>query len=547
MQTTADNSKVEGLLRDPKALLLELAGHHLLTELLPLAVSRLAANPNVALARIWLKLPTPPEDCARCRFAPECPDREQCLHLVASSGASIHEGNTNWSRLDGDFRRFPMGVRKVGRIATTGQSLEVADVSADHSWAADPIWIKDEQIQSFAGHPLVHRGEVLGVLALFARVKPGNTCFEWFRMIADHLAAAIASARMVDEIAALKSRLEVENEYLREEVNVNSAFGDLIGASPAINLITRQIELVANTDSTVLILGESGTGKEVVAREIHRCSRRASRPLIKVNCAAIPRELYESEFFGHSKGSFTGALRDRIGRFELADGGTLFLDEIGEIPLDMQAKLLRVIQEGELERIGEERTRRVNVRIIAATNRDLRTEAEAGRFRQDLYYRLSVFPLELPPLRKRLEDVPLLAEHFLVRFARQLGQSRFKLTMANIQDLQRYSWPGNVRELQHVLERACIVSERGRLKFDHLREALLAPSIVNAPQAEERILTVAELRALEVHNIQAALKRTNGKIYGDDGAAVLLGMKPTTLVSRIKSLAIKLSHPVEKN
>lgn len=424
----------------------------------------------------------------------------------------------------------------VGRIATAGQSLEVADVSVDHSWAADPVWIKDERIQSFAGHPLIHRGEVLGVLALFARVKPGNTCFEWFRMIADHLAAAIANARMVDEIAALKRRLEVENEYLREEVSVNAAFGDLIGVSPVINLVTRQIELVGNTESTVLILGESGTGKEVVAREIHRCSRRASRPLIKVNCAAIPRELYESEFFGHSKGSFTGALRDRVGRFELADGGTLFLDEIGEIPLDMQAKLLRVLQEGELERIGEERTCKVSVRIIAATNRDLRAEAEAGRFRQDLYYRLSVFPLELPPLRKRVEDIPLLAEHFLARFARQLGQPRFRLTMANIQDLQGYSWPGNVRELQHVLERACIVSEKGRLAFDHLREAEPTPML--APRAEDRIFTVAELREIEGRNIQAALRRTQGKIYGDDGAAVLLGMKPTTLVSRIKALGV---------
>ncbi|MFO1065390.1 MAG: sigma 54-interacting transcriptional regulator [Pirellulales bacterium] len=540
MGNTKDKSKTEGLLSDPKALLLELAGHHLLTELLPLAVSRLAANPNVALARIWLKLPTPPDDCAQCRFATECPNRDQCLHLVASSGASIRDGNANWSRLDGDFRRFPLGVRKVGRIATTGQSLEVADVRTDQTWIADPGWIKDEKIQSFAGHPLVHRGEVLGVLGLFARTKPGSTCFEWFRMIADHLAAAIASARMVDEIAALKSRLEVENEYLREEVNVNSAFGDLIGASPAIQLITRQIDLVANTDSTVLILGESGTGKEVVAREIHRCSRRANRPLIKVNCAAIPRELYESEFFGHSKGSFTGALRDRIGRFELADGGTLFLDEIGEIPLDMQAKLLRVLQEGELERIGEERTRKVNVRIIAATNRDLRTEAEAGRFRQDLYYRLSVFPLELPPLRKRLEDVPLLAEHFLTRFARQLGQSRYKLTLANIQDLQRYSWPGNVRELQHVLERACIVSDRGRLNFEHLRESSPAPAQANTSQADERVLTITELRHLEIRNIQTALKRAGGKIYGANGAAALMGMKPTTLTSRIKALGIKL-------
>lgn len=539
MPDRVDNSKSVGLLQDPKAILLELAGHHLLSELLPLATSRLAANPNVALARIWLKLSTPPADCAQCKFTSECPERQQCLHLVASNGASIHQPNADWSRLDGSFRRFPMGIRKVGRIATTGESLEVSDVSSNHSWAADPTWIKREQIQSFAGHPLVHRGEVLGVLALFSRAQPGNTCFEWFRMIAAHLAAAIANSKMVDEIASLKRRLEIENEYLREEVSINATFGDLIGGSPAINLVTRQIELVANTDSTVLILGESGTGKEVVAREIHRCSRRANRPLIKVNCAAIPRELYESEFFGHSKGSFTGALRDRVGRFELADGGTLFLDEIGEIPIDMQAKLLRVLQEGELERIGEERTRQVNVRIIAATNRDLRAEAEAGRFRQDLYYRLSVFPLELPALRKRLEDLPLLAEHFLARFARQLGRPKLKLTMANIQDLQRYSWPGNVRELQHVLERACIVSERGRLNFDHLRETAPSPTVMVSPQAVDRILTVAELRDLEAHNIRAALQRTGGKIYGDEGAAALLGMKPTTLTSRIKSLDIK--------
>lgn len=539
MPKANDIQKSAGLIRDPKALLLELAGHHLLTELLPLAVSRLAANPNVALVRIWLKLPTPPEDCGKCRFADECFNREQCLHLVASSGASIRESTMNWSRLDGNFKRFPLGVRKVGRIATTGQSLEVPDVSTDHSWVAEPQWIQEEQIQSFAGHPLIHRGEVLGVLALFARAKPADTCFEWFRMIADHLAAAIANARLVDEIAALKSRLEIENEYLREEVSVNSTFGDLIGGSPAINLITRQIELVAHTDSTVLILGESGTGKEVVAREIHRCSRRADRPLIKVNCAAIPRELYESEFFGHSKGSFTGAVRDRIGRFELAEGGTLFLDEIGEIPLDMQAKLLRVLQEGELERIGEERTRKVNVRIIAATNRDLRAEAEAGRFRQDLYYRLSVFPLELPPLRKRLEDLPMLAEHFLARFARQLGRPKLKLTMANIQDLQRYSWPGNVRELQHVLERACIVSERGRLHFDHLTPPAPTPANVATLQTDDRILTATELRNLEARNIAAALKLTGGKIYGNDGAAALLGMKPTTLASRIKSLDVK--------
>jgi transcriptional regulator with GAF, ATPase, and Fis domain len=258
--------------------------------------------------------------------------------------------------------------------------------------------------------------------------------------------------------------------------------------------------------------------------------------LIKVNCAAVPRELYESEFFGHAKGAFTGALRDRAGRFELADGGTLFLDEIGEIPLDLQAKLLRVLQEGEIERIGEERTRRINVRVIAATNRNLRTEAEAGRFRQDLYYRLSVFPMELPPLRKRVEDIPLLAEHFLARFARQLGRKTPRLTLANVQELQRYDWPGNVRELQHALERACIVSPDGRLVFELAKE----PPKRKHPESNstQRILTEQEIREWEADNIRAALNACNNKVYGPDGAAEMLGMKPTTLASRIKALGI---------
>ena len=392
---------------------------------------------------------------------------------------------------------------------------------------------------SFVGHPLIHRGEVLGVLGLFARERPSVSCFEWLRMISDHLAAAIANARALEEINSLRKRLEQENEYLREEVQQAAVFGDLLGQAPALQAVTRQVELVAPTNAAVLILGESGTGKEVVAREIHRHSRRAERPLIKVNCAAIPRELYESEFFGHAKGAFTGALRDRAGRFELADGGTLFLDEVGEIPLDMQAKLLRVLQEGEIERIGEERTRKIDVRIIAATNRNLRAESEAGRFRQDLYYRLSVFPMELPPLRKRVEDIPLLAEHFLNRFARQLGRPRPRLTLANVQDLQRHDWPGNVRELQHTVERACIVAADGRLRFDFPTSAVKQQTEFSNSPSSQHILTDEELRSLEAANIQAALKKCHGKVYGANGAAALLGLKPTTLNSRIKSLGIK--------
>ncbi len=444
-----------------------------------------------------------------------------------------------WDRLDGEFRRFPLGVRKVGQIAETGQSLEVPDVAHDQVWVAKPEWLRNEQITSFVGHPLLHRGNVLGVLGLFARDQPGASCFEWLRMVANHLAAAIANARSLEEIESLKKQLEQENEYLREEVQQSASFGELVGVSPALAAVTRQIELVAATDSAVLILGESGTGKEVVARELYRRSRRADRPLIKVNCAAIPRELYESEFFGHAKGAFTGALRDRAGRFELADRGTLFLDEIGEIPLDLQAKLLRVLQEGELERIGEERIRRVDVRIIAATNRNLRSEAEAGRFRQDLFYRLSVFPMELPPLRKRVEDIGLLAEHFLDRFARQLGRPRPRLTLANVQQLQKYHWPGNVRELLHVLERACIVAADGRLRFDLPVEPSKRPDEAREVSTPHSILTAAEVRRFEANNIRAALASSHGKIYGTDGAAARLGMKPTTLVSRIKALRIR--------
>ncbi len=503
----ATKTNLIGILGDPKLLLLQLAELHHLSDLLPLTVQRLAEKTSVALARIWLIKPPEAGDCIQCKFASECPNQQRCLHLVASAGRSLDRHQAPWANLEGSFRRFPIGVRKVGQIASTGKSLEVASVATDSAWAAEPEWIRDEQIVSFAGHPLKFRGEVLGVLALFSRAKPDAHCFEWLRMVADHLAAAIANARAMDEIDFLKRRLEQENEYLREEVRQSTAFGDLLGQSPALQAVTRQIELVAPTDSAVLILGESGTGKEVVAREIHRHSRRSDRPLIKVNCAAIPRELYESEFFGHAKGSFTGALRDRIGRFELADQGTLFLDEIGEIPLDLQSKLLRVLQEGELERIGEERTRRVNVRIIAATNRNLKSEAEAGRFRQDLYYRLSVFPMELPPLRKRIEDIPLLAEHFLARYARQLGRKPIRLTLSNIQDLQKYDWPGNIRELQHVLERACIIATDGRLKFDltNLQVKRLETKAVERDSG--KILTESEIRELEADNIRARAGR----------------------------------------
>lgn len=526
------------LVADPKRLLLDMANEHHLSELLRLLATRLASSPRVALVRIWLVRPG--DICESCPMKSECPSRERCLHLVASAGRSKNDPAVEWTRLDGAFQRFPYGVRKVGRIWANGEAIEAPDLSAaTPDWIAKPEWLRAEGITGFGGQPLVHHGETLGVLAVFARGRIGSECMDWLRTIANHAASAIATARAFEAIEALKKQLELENEYFREEATLSGAFGEMVGQGPALEVVSRQIDLVAPTDSAVLILGESGTGKELVARELHHRSRRSGKPLIKVNCAAVARELYESEFFGHLKGAFTGATRDRVGRFELADGGTLFLDEIGEIPLDLQAKLLRVIQEGELERIGEERTRKVNVRIVAATNRDLKAEAEAGRFRQDLYYRLSVFPIELPPLRKRPEDIPLLAEHFLNMLSRKLGRPKPRLTLANVQTLQKYPWPGNVRELQHVIERAVITADSGRLTIA-LPNSSPAPirTTQTSASATMRILTDTELRHLEADNIRAALKEARGKVSGPGGAAELLGMKATTLASRIKALGI---------
>jgi transcriptional regulator with GAF, ATPase, and Fis domain len=527
----------EVLLADPKRLLLDMGEQRSLEALLALVVGRLAASEAVALARVWLMRPG--DVCATCPLRAECPDQTACLHLVASDGRSVAEPGRSWTATDGAFRRFPLGVRKVGLIAQSGEALEVPDVDDSMGWIADRDWVRREGVVGFCGQPLLHRREVLGVLAVFTRARIGPGAMDWLRMIANHAAVAIANARAFEEVAALKRRLEEECEYLRQEVREANAFGDLIGRSPALAAVQRQIELVAPTDAPVLILGETGTGKELVAREIHRRSARAARPLIRVNCAAVPRELYESEFFGHVKGAFTGAMRDRAGRFELADGGTLLLDEVGEIPLDLQSKLLRVLQEGEVERVGEERVRRVDVRVVAATNRDLRREAEAGRFRQDLYFRLNVFPIEVVPLRQRPEDIPLLAEHFLREAALRYGRPAPSLRLADARLLQRYDWPGNVRELRHVLERAVITGgNRLHLDLPVTDPASRGDPVAHAPSEADRILTAGEIAALERANIVHALRTTNGKIYGEDGAAKLLGLKPTTLASRIKALGI---------
>lgn len=360
----------------------------------------------------------------------------------------------------------------------------------------------------------------------------------------------ISAQKDAEQLLEAKNRLQTENMYLQEEISEVRAFGDLVGASPALANVIRQIDLVAPTEATVLILGESGTGKELLAREIHKRSQRRDAPLIRVNCASIPRELYESEFFGHVRGAFTGAVKDRIGRFEAADGGTLFLDEVGEIPLDLQSKFLRVLQEQQYERVGEERTRHVDVRIIAATNRDLKRDVEEGRFRQDLFYRLNVFPIEIVPLRDRKEDIPLLADHFLSVEAKKIHRPRPRLTERHVSILQGYAWPGNVRELQNIIERALITAKSGELYFDlpGTAKRLLSSRRVADPESLEgsEIMSEEQVQELIRRNTLAALKQTRWKIYGPGGAGELLGMKPSTLFARMKKMRMDKQHVVSE-
>jgi PAS domain S-box-containing protein len=350
--------------------------------------------------------------------------------------------------------------------------------------------------------------------------------------------------RNVDERLAAERKIAMlaeETEYLRESVRELAGMGDMLGASPPMKELFEAVKRVAVTDTTVLILGETGTGKELIARSIHQSGARKDKPLVRVNCAAIPGTLMESELFGHERGAFTGATTRREGRFGLADGGTIFLDEVGELPLDLQAKLLRVLQEGEFEPLGSTRTRKVSVRVVAATNRDLGAMAREGKFREDLFYRLNVFPLRIPPLRERGGDVALLARAFAERFARRMGRRLQLLRPDDFRRLQDYPWPGNVRELQNVIERAIIHSTGSRLDLNRAmpESATPMPPPANAKESDARILSAKELEALERTNIERALAACGGKISGENGAASRLGLPPSTLNSRIKALGIQ--------
>jgi transcriptional regulator with GAF, ATPase, and Fis domain len=423
----------------------------------------------------------------------------------------------------------------------------IADLPA---WAEKDIAsLQRHGLQSMAAFPLSAEGEVIGWLS-FGALRTARTWPEHLvrrlRLIGDIFANALSRRRKEEELrqalaenVGLRERLERENAVWREEVLHCHDFDEIVGKSPRLSRSLLQIEQVAKTDSTVLLLGETGTGKDLIATAIHGRSRRAERPLVRVNCAALPATLIESELFGHEKGAFTGALTRRPGRFELADGGTIVLDEIGELPLDLQGSLLRVLQSGEFERLGSSQTRRTNARVIASTNRDIEAMVEEGTFRADLFYRLGVFPIIVPPLRERREDIPLLVAYFVQKLRLKLGRKVMRIPDRAIKELAAYDWPGNVRELENIIERSMIVSAGPELEVEGIpwhtqprsSKSPSAPALGTEP--------IRPLAEVEEDYIRSVCQRCGWKINGKGGAAECLGLKPNTLRSRMKKLGIQ--------
>ncbi|MCK9315514.1 MAG: sigma 54-interacting transcriptional regulator [Verrucomicrobia bacterium] len=526
-------------------LLLDLAHEQSLDTLLNKLMEAAISGPgsNIVCAQVWLL--EKGDRCSVCPHSAVCADQSRCLHLHI--GRLVKE-NSNTTEEQNDInnpdRRIPLSMGLLGSVALSGQQHYIQDCRP----AADQIqgleWLDKKQIRGFAVTPIVFRGEVLGVTAAFTRTALMEIGKPWVRVFADFIGGAIVNARSFEEIQRLKAQLELQNAYLKELILETKAFGNLIGQSAALKRIVSQIDLVAPTEASVLILGETGTGKELVAYEIHNRSNRKNGPMVRVNCASIPKDLFESEFFGHVKGAFTGALKDRPGRFETAEGGTLFLDEIGEIPLEMQGKLLRVLQEKRYEAVGEDHTRVANVRIVAATNRDLKEAVDSGLFREDLYYRINVFPVLVAPLRERKDDIPPLVKHFIDISVKELRCPYPRLTRAGLTTLLNYDWPGNVRELRNVVERAVILSGGGILQFNlpslkgnNLHSKYIIPALKSSES--DGYLTESEIRRMERENLLRILEKTGWKIKGAHGAAELLGIKPTTLLSRMKKMGIE--------
>ncbi len=403
-------------------------------------------------------------------------------------------------------------------------------------------------LNSLCVYPLIMRERVLGVFGLESSRENAFTKDDltFLGQVADQIAIAVENALAYGQISELKDKLAQENVYLESEIRSELHFDDIVGNSELLRRVLREVETVAPAGSTVLIYGETGTGKELIARAVHNLSSRQSNPFVRLNCAAIPRDLIESELFGHEKGAFTGAIIQRVGRFELANRGTIFLDEIGDIPLELQPKLLRVLQEREFERLGSSRTLRTDARLIAATNRDLKTMVEEQRFRSDLYYRLNVFPIRVPALRERKEDIPLLVRHFVQEFSRRNNRVIDTIPSETMQALVRYQWPGNIRELQNVIERAVIISQ-GPVLLVALPEltsdvsSISAPVVTTAKSAPRESLQEI-LEETERNQILRALEEANGVVAGPNGAAARLGVKRTTLQLKMQKLGIRISR-----
>ncbi len=500
--------------------------------------------------------------------------RESLLHSVSEILRRIVPFNgaviTLYNPKNETFRYYAIESSAALEFFQPGQEFSAKDTVA--SWVFEhqlPVMRRDLQIEQRTANdrrlvaigtrsdcmvPLIVGGKSIGTLVV-GSTKPNQYSeadAEILREVANQVALAVGNMLAYEEIAELKARLETENVYLQEEIRTDHNFEEITGNHPSLLEVLQKVEQVAPTDSTVLIYGETGTGKELIARAIHDRSARKSRPLVKVNCSAISAGLVESELFGHVKGAFTGALDRHVGRFELADGGTIFLDEIGELPLGTQVKLLRVLQEREFEPVGSNRPVRVDVRVIAATNRNLQESISKGEFRSDLFYRLNVFPIDLPPLRERGTDIAQLAMFFLARFSKKFGKSIQRMPQATIERLIKYSWPGNVRELQNVIERAVILSRSSVLELEPDLVPALTPadsadvdvgdnSSAPAPPAGHAAPTPTTLEELERSHIIAVLKQTGGVVEGPRGAAKILGLHPNTLRHRIQKLGLKRS------
>jgi transcriptional regulator with GAF, ATPase, and Fis domain len=497
-------------------------------------VSALVDRGQAVLARIFLLI----EDleCPICRAEIEAgrqkPTKERVLHLVAARGDPPGAEKV--------FHRIPRdSPLPVARMVASRRSFVLEDWREIEDFANQPmiapLW-RSLGVIGVAGYPLEVQGELLGAIGYLAQRRITPEEFDVLGIFADQAAMAIKSAQLFADIARYKQRLEVENEYLQDEIRTDLGFEDIVGASDTLRSVLRKVRQVAGVETTVLLTGETGTGKELIARALHDASARRDRPLIKINCGAIPQGVVESELFGHEKGAFTGAIQRRIGRFELADKGTLFMDEVGELPLDTQVKLLRVLQEQEFERVGSTRPMKVDVRLIAATNRDLEREVAEGRFRADLFYRLNVFPIRLPPLRERAGDIPVLVAHFLAQFQRKMAKSLTRVDDRSMEQLQRYAWPGNIRELQNVLERACVLATGPVVSLvEPLRSSVAAtPAGGSAPIAP----SIQTLEDSERAHIKRALTAAGGRVHGPSGAAELLGINPSTLRSRMQKLGI---------